>query len=124
MAFGDWGCPWDGKPGRYYVQQRSLRADLGRWMSVDPVATEPPYAYVANRPTWADFIRPTYQWGHAADARRLHPWDESEPEERKVPVKRESVGDAVLSRQRETRAVGHGERLIVVASEDPGGSVP
>jgi len=53
MAFGDWGYTWDGKPGRYYVQQRHLRADLGRWMSVDPVETEPPYAYVANRPTWA-----------------------------------------------------------------------
>ncbi|MBM3492729.1 MAG: hypothetical protein FJX72_00175 [Armatimonadetes bacterium] len=53
MAFGDRGYTWDGKPGRYYVQQRHLRADLGRWMSVDPVETEPPYAYVANRPTWA-----------------------------------------------------------------------
>jgi|GEM_PF-2566949 len=53
MAFGDWGYTWDGKPGRYYVQHRHLRADLGRWMSEDPVETEPPYAYVANRPTWA-----------------------------------------------------------------------
>jgi len=53
MAFGDWGYTWDGKPGRYYVQQRHLRADLGRWMSTDPVETEPPYAYVGNRPTWA-----------------------------------------------------------------------
>jgi len=53
MAFADWGYTWDGKPGRYYVEQRHLRADLGRWMSVDPVETEPPYAYVGNRPTWA-----------------------------------------------------------------------
>lgn len=52
MAFADWGYTWDGKPGRYYVQQRHLRADLGRWMSVDPVETEPPYLYVADRPTW------------------------------------------------------------------------
>lgn len=53
LAFGDWGYTWDGKPGRYYVQQRHLRVDQGRWMSVDPVETEPPYLYVGDRPTWA-----------------------------------------------------------------------
>ncbi len=53
MAFADWGYTWDGKPGRYYVQQRHLRTDLGLWLSVDPVEGEPAYLYVGDRPTWA-----------------------------------------------------------------------
>jgi RHS repeat-associated protein len=49
-AFGQFGYERDAA-SRLYVRARHLRPDQGRWLSRDPVETEPRYLYVANQPT-------------------------------------------------------------------------
>jgi RHS repeat-associated protein len=51
-GFGEYGYRQEDSK-RLYTQARHMRVDQGRWMSVDPVETEPPYLYVGDRPTWA-----------------------------------------------------------------------
>gem|GEM_PF-5769211 len=115
MAFGDWGYTWDGKPGRYYVQQRHLRADLGRWMSVDPVETEPPYSYVGDRPTWA--VDPTGEQSVTPPVDRradrdfiLHHRDTPEMRERRRQYDEEQEALALQEWERANGTIDRGGR--------------